>query len=79
MIRGYLCFCGQRPATLLFTFRTGVLISLGEYDSEGGFFGKKPHVGHFRIFGCHHWVTARPRNLIIFIFLQRGKWLSCEM
>ena len=38
MIRGYLYFCEQRPATLLCTCRTGVHVILGECDSGGSFF-----------------------------------------
>jgi len=51
MIRGYHCFCGQRPATLLLQNRSPHR-ALGHVTPEEAFSGKKPYIGHFRIFGC---------------------------
>jgi hypothetical protein len=53
MIRGCHYFYGLRHATLQFICRIGVLTGhVGSMTPEEAFSGKKPEVGHFRIFGC---------------------------
>ena len=53
MTRGYHFFHGLRSAIPLCIYITKVLIkSWGYMNPKEPFSGKKPQVGHFRIFGC---------------------------
>ena len=51
MTSHFFSFSGLRLAASLYIFRTGVPIGQWNMTHEECFLGKRPEVGHFRIFG----------------------------